>query len=75
MFVKVKDSNFVRDTKSMALSNRDFAAKEEYYNKVKMVKRQKDEINNLKAEISSVKNDVAEIKNLLLQLIGKETNG
>lgn len=75
MFVKVKDSPFVRDTKTMALSNQDFSAKEEYYNKVKMVKRQKEEINNLREEISSVKNDVSEIKNLLLQLIGKESNG
>lgn len=75
MLVKVKDTPFVRDTKTMALSNRDFAAKEEYYNKVKLMKRQKEEINNLKDEISSVKNDVSEIKNLLLQIIGKERNG
>ena len=75
MLVKVKDTPFVRDTETMALSNRDFAAKEEYYNKVKLIKRQKEEINNLKTEISSVKDDVSEIKNLLLQLIGKERNG
>lgn len=75
MFVKVKDSPFVRDTETMALSNTDFMAKEEYYNKVKLIKRQKEEINNLKVEISSIKNDVSEIKNLLLQIIGKDRNG
>jgi DNA-binding transcriptional regulator GbsR (MarR family) len=68
MFVKVKDSNFVRDTKTMGLSNRDFTAKEEYYNKVNLMKKQKNEINNLK-------NDVSEIKSLLIQLLDKERNG
>jgi hypothetical protein len=75
MFVKVKDSNFVRDTKTMGLSNRDFTAKEEYYNKVNLMKKQKNEINNLKNEINFVKEDVSEIKSLLIQLLDKERNG
>lgn len=75
MLLDVKDTKFVRDTNSMALINNDRRSKDEYYEKVRMLKAQKDEINNLKAEISTVKNDVSEIKNLLLQLIGKERNG
>jgi hypothetical protein len=59
----------------MALINNDRSAKEEYLNKTMMVKRQKEEINNIKTEISSIKNDVNDIKDLLKQLIGKGGNG
>lgn len=73
--VKVEGTNFVRDTSTMGLSNRDFTAKNEYLMKVKLLKTQKEEINNLKSEIVSIKDDVSEIKNLLIKLLGKETNG
>jgi len=75
MLVDVKDSKFVRDIKSMALINKDSAARDEYYSKVKMMNVQKEEINNIKSEISSVKSDVNDIKELLKQLIGKGSNG
>lgn len=75
MLVEVKESKFVRDTNSMALINKDSGAREEYLSKVRMVKIQKEEINNIKAEISSMKTDITEIKNLLGQLISKGTNG
>ena len=45
--VKVDDSPFVRDTKSRALINQDYAARDEYYAKVKMMTSNKNEINKL----------------------------
>lgn len=75
MFVEVKDSKFVRDTKSMALINKDNSARDEYYSKVKMLTVQKEEINNIRAEVSTVRNDIEEIKKMLKQLIGKGENG
>lgn len=71
-FVKVKETDFVRDTNSMGLSNTNANAKEEYYSKVRMVSLQKQQINNLKIEIESIKDDVSEIKSLLLQLMDKK---
>ncbi len=75
MLVEVKDSKFLRDTKSMALINKDSAARDEYYSKVRMMGAQKEEINNIKTEIASMKSDVNDIKELLKQLIGKGSNG
>jgi hypothetical protein len=75
MLVDVRESKFVRDTKSMALLNKDSAARDEYYSKVRMMTLQKEEINNIKTEIASVKSDVNDIKELLKQLIGKGSNG
>lgn len=68
MYVNVKEGKFLRDTNSMGLINTDLISKEEYLLKSKLLKTQKEEINNLKAEIS-------EIKNLLKQLLEKGTNG
>lgn len=75
MLVEVKDTKFVRDTKSMALINTDNSARDEYYSKVRMLSYQKEEINKLKTEVTSVKEDIKEIKKLLTQLIGKGENG
>lgn len=75
MLVEVKETKFVRDTSSMALINKDNAARDEYYAKVRMLNHQKDEINKIKTELSSVKNDIGEIKDILRQLLGKGTNG
>ena len=75
MLLEVKDSKFVRDTNSMALFNNDSRSKQEYYEKSRLLKQQKEEINKMKDDISSVKEDITEIKNLLLKLLGKETNG
>lgn len=75
MLLEVKDSKFVRDTKSMALINKDNSARDEYYAKVKMVTIQKEEINKIRAEVSTVKNDIEDIKKMLTQLIGKGENG
>lgn len=75
MLLQVTDTNYLRDTTSMALINNDRSAKEEYLNKAKIIRQQKEEINNMKTEIISMKNDVTDIKELLKQLIGKGTNG
>jgi hypothetical protein len=75
MLVEVRDSKFLRDTKSMALINKDSAARDEYYSKVRIMDAQKEEINNIKTEITSMKTDVNDIKELLKQLIGKGSNG
>jgi uncharacterized coiled-coil DUF342 family protein len=69
--VKVNNSNFVRDTQSMALMNTDDNARNEYYSKVRMLKTQKDEINTVKQEIDGIRNEMSEIKQLMLKLIEK----
>ena len=69
MFVRVTNSNLVRDTSSMALMPVDNTEKNEYYSKLRVIKSQKEEINNVKAEMSNIKTDVAEIKQLLLKLL------
>ncbi len=71
MYVKVKDSNFVRDTNSMGLINTDYSSREEYYNKVKLFNSQKEQINNMNKEISDLKTDISEIKQLILKLAEK----
>jgi hypothetical protein len=75
MLLPVNDTNYLRDTTSMALINNDRSAKEEYLNKAKLIKQQREEINTLKTEITLMKNDVTDIKELLKQLIGKGKNG
>lgn len=71
MLVDVKDTKFVRDTKSMALINKDSSARDEYYSKVKMLSLQKEEINKIRTEVTSLKDEVQEIKKMLIQLLGK----
>lgn len=75
MFVNVKDGNYLRDTNSMALITNDEKAKQEYYEKSRILKTQKEEINNLKQDLFGVKEDIKELKNLIINLLGKETNG
>jgi hypothetical protein len=70
--VRVTGTNFVRDTNSMAILPTDNTEKNEYYNKLRVIKSQKEEINRLKTEINGIRSDVGEIKGLLQQLIGKE---
>ena len=75
MLVKVTGTNFVRDTNSMGLINNNTAEKNEYYNKLNIIARQKGEINMMKSDINELKSDMQEIKQLLVQLIGKGSNG
>ena len=71
-FVKVTGTSFVRDVNSMGLSNTDTTAKDEYYNKLRLLKYQKQELNMVKEEINNVKVEMGEIKQLLQQLISKQ---
>ena len=64
----------IRDTNSMALINTDVKEKNDYLSKVRMLKTQKDEINNVKSEMENIKCDVTEIKQLLMKLL-ESTNG
>jgi gluconate kinase len=73
--VKVTGTNFVRDTRSMALINTDEMARNEYYTKAKLLKTQKDEINKVKSEIDTIRVDMVEIKSLLYKLLEKGSNG
>jgi hypothetical protein len=73
--VKVTGTNYIRDTKSMALINTDDTSRNEYYTKVKLLKTQKDEINKVKSEIDTIKGDMLEIKSLLYKLLEKGSNG
>ena len=47
MLVKVTGTNLVRDTNTMALINTDNQVKNEYYEKLRMLKSQKEEINKV----------------------------
>jgi hypothetical protein len=52
--VKVEDSSFVRDTNSRALINQDYAARDEYFAKVKMLSMNKNQINTLNTEVDNL---------------------
>ena len=67
--VKVTGTKLIRDPKSMALINTDANDKNEYYSKLRMIKAQKDEINNVKEELNVIKGDMQEIKSLMLKLL------
>jgi len=71
-FVKVTNSSFIRDTRSMALINTNSSEKEEYYNRARVLKNQKEQINMMSEEIQSVKSEMGEIKHLLQQLLSKQ---
>ena len=71
MLVKVTGTNLVRDTNSMALINTDNESKNEYYNKLRMMKIQKEEINSVKTEIETIKQDMADIKSMMVKLLEK----
>lgn len=71
MLVKVTGTNLVRDTTSMALINTDNESKNEYYNKLRVMKIQKEEINMVKTEIETIKQDMADIKGMMVKLLEK----
>lgn len=75
MLVKITGTDFVRDTSSMAIINKDKNGLEDYMKKRKLLATQKEEINIIKAEIESIKSDVSEIKLLMRQLLDKGSNG
>jgi uncharacterized coiled-coil DUF342 family protein len=75
ILVKVNDSTYVRDIQTGALINQDYASRDEYNAKVRMITNQKEELNTIRSEIDNIKNDVSEIKQLLFALLNKGSNG
>jgi hypothetical protein len=73
-FVKVTGTSMIRDTNSMGLINTNAAEKNEYFNKVRMMATQKEEINKVKSEIAEVKADLKELKFMVAQLLNKGSN-
>ena len=69
MQVRVNGTPFVRDVQSKALLNTDPSAKSEYFNRVRQLALQRQEINTVKEEVQSIKDDVTEIKQLLKKLL------
>ena len=49
----------------------DNESKNEYYNKLRMMKIQKEEINSVKTEIETIKQDMADIKSMMVKLLEK----
>jgi len=73
--VQIPGTDFVRDTESMALINRDVNGLEEYKTKRRLLSTQKEEINKIKYEIDDIKQDMNDIKQLLIKLLDKGSNG
>lgn len=74
-YVQIPGTTFVRDIKSMALVNKDSTGLEDYKMKRRLLATQKDEINKVKADMENIKQDMQEIKQMMLQLLGKGSNG
>lgn len=71
MHVEVIGTDFIRDIESKAIINTDNNAKNEYYNKVRILTSQKQELNTVRSEIDNIKNDISEIKHLMFELLNK----
>lgn len=67
--VNIKDSKLIRDTNNMAIINTDNNEYEQYLLKRKLLKEQKQHIDNMDQEIKQLKSDLTEIKQLLLEII------
>ena len=72
MLVKIPNSTYVRDTRTMALINTDRSGLEEYQAKAKVATAHTQEINNIKSELNDLKSSIGEIKDLLVSLSRKE---
>ena len=73
--IPIPGTTMLRDTNSMALINRDSNGLQEYQNKRSFLASQRQEINTMKSDLDDVKSDITEIKQLLLQLLGRNSNG
>ena len=71
MLVQITGTKMVRDTKSMALINRDINGLQEYQLKRKQAEGQRTEINTIKSEIKDIRGELGEIKTLMAQLLDK----
>ena len=73
--VQISGTSLYRDINSMAIVNRDESGLQEYQAKRNALAAQKQEINNIKSDINALREDMSEIKSLMLQLLGKGSNG
>jgi hypothetical protein len=73
--VQIPGTTLIRDTTSMALINKDQNGLQDYLKKRQTLAHQKEELNNVKIEMQDIKQDMQEIKQLILQLLGKGSNG
>lgn len=68
-YLKVKDSELVREVNSNAIINRDKEEFNSYLTKRKFLAQQKNDVEKLKSEMVDIKTDINEIKNLLIQVL------
>lgn len=73
--VKIDGMEYYRDTKTMALVNKNVSEKNDYTMRSNLLRNQKQEINTVKEEIKNIKGEMKEIKQLMLQLLEKGSNG
>ena len=73
--VQISGTSLYRDINSMAIINKDESGLQEYQAKRNALAAQKQEINNIKSDINALRDDMGEIKSLMLQLLGKGSNG
>tara|TARA_R100001460_G_scaffold8974_1_gene21970 strand:- start:574 stop:798 length:225 start_codon:yes stop_codon:yes gene_type:complete len=69
-YIKVKDNeNFVRDSKSNCIINRNKSEYDEYLARRKSKQSEKNKVENLEKDLSIMKSELDEIKNLLRSLV------
>ncbi len=68
-YLKVKDTNYVRDKNSKAILNTDRLALEEYQIKRNILEKQNLESRELKNKVNHIEQEMQEIKTLLLRII------
>lgn len=75
-YIKISDTNFVRDVHSKAILNTDKKALEEYLLKKEIAKRQSEESEETKMRLNLIEKEMQEVKQLLLDLKNmRMTNG
>lgn len=68
-YLKVKDSPYIRDTKSKAILNTDKDALREYQMKKSIAEKQNKESTELKNRVLNIENQMQEIKQMLMRLL------
>jgi hypothetical protein len=72
-FVKIQDTNYVRDIHSKAVLNTDRKALDEYLMKKEIAKKQQEETEDTKQKLHLIEKEMQEIKELLLDLKSMRT--
>lgn len=75
-YVKIQDSNYVRDIHSKAILNTDRKALDEYLMKKEIAKKQNEESEETKMRLNLIEKEMQEVKQLLIDLKNMRlTNG